>query len=150
MNYISIFKSHRFTVQNWFAFHYRWEIWINSYCYEQSNKIWLCPGLFFFSYLDTVPQRLWEISSETLNMVCIFQVSILTRKAMVDCQNPVCWGKELLHFVSEGDDFMIKYTEIVFSIWYAMGMFCHIKALSVKSEYVFSSSECYWYLVWYW
>jgi len=62
---------------------------------------------FFFSYPGVVPQKLQETESEPLNMMCIFQVSILKRKAFVDCWSLVFWGKELSHCVSESQSHRI-------------------------------------------
>lgn len=73
------FLNDRFTLQKWFVFHYRWEVWRNAYFYVQSNKIYFCPTLsnyILYIYSDIVPQRLWEIKSEPLNTMGVFQVPI--------------------------------------------------------------------------
>lgn len=48
--YGKCFQNDRFTVQKWFVFHYRWEVWRNAYFYEQSNKIYFCPTLSNYIY----------------------------------------------------------------------------------------------------
>lgn len=99
------FQNDRFTVQNWFVYHYRWEVWRKAYFYEQSNKIYFCPTLsnymmiyiFWHCPSKALRNKVW--SSEH-NMY--FSGTHLMREALMDCWTPVCWEKELLHFVPKG------------------------------------------------